>query len=61
MRTLIIIATCLILTSCITSNSKIKITDKDGNSITLSEDSVNVDIKQLERDGVKVEVIQEVE
>lgn len=58
MKTLIIIATCLILTSCVTSNSKIKITDKAGNSITLSEDSVSVDIKELEKDGVKVEVIE---
>lgn len=58
MKALIIIATCLILASCA---SKLKITDKDGNSITLAEDSVSVDIKQLERDGVKVEVLQEVE
>lgn len=56
MRTIIIIAICLMFASC-AAKPKLKITDKNGNSLTLAGDSVDVDVKKLERDGMTVEVM----
>lgn len=53
----ILILLSLILIGCITS--KLKITDiKTGNSVVVTEQGIGVDIKQLEKDGYKVEVIE---
>lgn len=64
MRNLIgIFVLCITLMSgCITSNSKVKLTDKEtGNSVTISEEGVDLDIQALEKDGIQVEIIDATE
>jgi len=56
----VIIFSIIILNGCITSNSKIKLTDTEtGNSVTISDQGLALDIETLEKDGYKVEVIDE--
>ena len=50
----------LMLSGCIMSNTKLKLTDVNtGNSVTITDQGFGLDIKSLEKDGYKVEVIEE--
>ena len=63
-KSIIIVSSLLFIgtTGCITSNSKIKLTDtKTGNSVTISDQGFALDIDTLEKDGFKVEVVEVVE
>lgn len=61
MKNLIMFAlTTMLIAGCITSNSKIKLTDtRTGNSVTITDQGLALDIETLEKDGYKVEVISE--
>ena len=49
---------CILSVGCITSNTKIRLTDvESGNSITISDQGIGLDIKALQADGMKVELI----
>lgn len=57
---LTLLITCALITGCITSNSKIKLTDsRTGNSVTISDQGLALDLEVLEKDGYIVEVIEE--
>lgn len=44
---LLVFVVCLSLVGCVTLNTKIKVQDQSGNSITLSDEGVEVDIKEI--------------
>lgn len=48
---------CLLISGCLTPGTKVKVTDQEsGNSVTVSKDGLEVDIKTIEKDGIVVEV-----
>lgn len=57
---LTLLITCALINGCITSNSKIRLTDsRTGNSVTISDQGLALDLEVLEKDGYIVEVIEE--
>lgn len=62
MKGLIVALICIsmLFVGCITSGTKVKLTDKEtGNSVTVSEEGVSLDINKIEKDGVVVEIESE--
>lgn len=60
MKKLIVVLIAVTLIGCITSKTKIKLTDtKTGNSVTITDQGLALDIQALEKDGFKVEVVNE--
>jgi len=51
----------VIMSSCITTNSKITVTDPNGNCVTFTEDQIDINLKQLEKDGYTVDIESTVE
>ena len=57
-RLILTVAVCLfVCTSCLITPKKIKVTSPSGNSYTVSEEGLELDIKQLEMEGYTVEVV----
>ena len=57
-----ILVVCLSVFGCVTSGTKIKVTDPEtGNSVTIDKEGVELDIKEIEKDGIKVEVLDDKE
>ena len=46
----------VISSGCINTNKKITVTDTKGNSFTLSEDQIDINVVELEKDGYTVQV-----
>lgn len=62
MKKAIVLLVSLLIVGCISSTSKIKVTDpKTGNSVTIDEKGVEVDVKTIKNEDIVIEVIEDEE